>query len=160
MLWLEPKSSRVPRRAKKMEFWTSQDLIPLDCIVKNGDEFVWDMRAEKGRLWQDIVSLMPPHDTYIETHLGGGAVMRNKRPARVSIGVDIDPGLSTKRAPGNVPGLVLHSADALAFLAGYAFEGRELLYVDPPMSRPPRKTAVIIGMNIPTRTIAGSSTPS
>lgn len=45
----------------------------------------------KGRLWQDIVALMPPHDTYIETHLGGGAVIRNKRPARVNIGVDIDP---------------------------------------------------------------------
>ncbi|ODS31873.1 MAG: D12 class N6 adenine-specific DNA methyltransferase, partial [Candidatus Scalindua rubra] len=24
---------------------------------------------------------MPPHEVYIETHLGGGAVMRNKRPS-------------------------------------------------------------------------------
>ncbi|BDG74384.1 DNA adenine methylase [Roseomonas fluvialis] len=86
----------------------------------------------KGRLWQDIVSLMPPHDTYIETHLGGGAVMRNKRPARVSIGVDIDADVIREASSWDVPGLVLHAADALAFLTGYAFGGRELLYVDPP----------------------------
>jgi hypothetical protein len=35
--------------------------------------------------------MMPPHDTYIETHLGGGAVMRNKPPARNNIAIDIDP---------------------------------------------------------------------
>lgn len=86
----------------------------------------------KGRLWQDIVSLMPPHDTYIETHLGGGAVMRNKRPARVNIGVDIDPKVICAASTWNVPGLMLHNADALAFLATYAFDGLELLYVDPP----------------------------
>jgi len=86
----------------------------------------------KGRLWQDIVSLMPPHDTYIETHLGGGAVMRNKRPARINIGVDIDPEVICAANAWNVPGLILHNADALAFLTSYTFDGRELLYVDPP----------------------------
>jgi len=25
---------------------------------------------------------MPPHDTYIETHLGGGTIMKHKPPAR------------------------------------------------------------------------------
>ena len=42
-------------------------------------------------LCQAIIALMPPHDTYIETHLGGGAVMRNKPPARNNIAIDIDP---------------------------------------------------------------------
>jgi hypothetical protein len=28
-------------------------------------------------LYQNIIAMMPPHDTYIETPLGGGAVMRN-----------------------------------------------------------------------------------
>jgi len=32
--------------------------------------------------------MKPPHDTYIETHLGGGAVMRNKPPARNNIAID------------------------------------------------------------------------
>ena len=42
-------------------------------------------------LYQNIIAMMPPHDTYIETHLGGGAVMRNKPPARNNIAIDIDP---------------------------------------------------------------------
>ena len=33
-------------------------------------------------LCQPIIALMPPHDTYIETHLGGGAIMQRKPPAR------------------------------------------------------------------------------
>jgi len=34
--------------------------------------------------------LMPPHDTYIETHLGGGAIMRRKPPALHNIAIDLD----------------------------------------------------------------------
>jgi DNA adenine methylase len=35
---------------------------------------------------------MPPHDVYIEPFLGGGALMRHKRPAAVNIGIDLDEG--------------------------------------------------------------------
>jgi hypothetical protein len=35
-----------------------------------------------------IINLMPPHDVYLEPFLGGGAVLRAKKPARLSIGVD------------------------------------------------------------------------
>jgi hypothetical protein len=33
---------------------------------------------------------MPPHDTYIETHLGSGAVMFHKPLAARTIGIDVD----------------------------------------------------------------------
>ncbi len=33
---------------------------------------------------------MPPHEIYIEAHLGGGAVMRHKYPAKRNIGIEID----------------------------------------------------------------------
>ena len=39
-------------------------------------------------LYQNIIAIMPPHDTYIETHLGGGAVMQKKPPARLNIAID------------------------------------------------------------------------
>lgn len=42
-------------------------------------------------VYQNIINLIPPHDVYIETHLGGGAILRKKRPAIVNIGLDIDP---------------------------------------------------------------------
>jgi len=43
-------------------------------------------------VYQTIINLMPPHNVYIEPFLGGGAIMRMKRPARLNIGVDlVDP---------------------------------------------------------------------
>jgi len=42
-------------------------------------------------VYQTIINLMPPHQVYIEPFLGGGAIMRLKRPAALNIGVDLDP---------------------------------------------------------------------
>lgn len=39
---------------------------------------------------QRIISLMPPHEVYIEPFLGGGAILRHKKPARRRIRVDRD----------------------------------------------------------------------
>ena len=41
-------------------------------------------------LCQPLIAMMPPHDTYIETHLGGGAIMKRKPPALRNIGIDRD----------------------------------------------------------------------
>jgi len=41
-------------------------------------------------VYQRIINLMPPHRVYIEPFLGGGAVLRLKRPAAVNIGLDLD----------------------------------------------------------------------
>lgn len=40
--------------------------------------------------YQQIINLIPPHRVYIETHLGGGAIVRAKRPAAVNILIDLD----------------------------------------------------------------------
>ncbi len=40
-------------------------------------------------VYQTLINQIPPHDTYIETHLGGGAVLRHKRPAALNIGIDL-----------------------------------------------------------------------
>ena len=34
---------------------------------------------------------VPLHATYLETHLGGGAIMKRKPPAQHNIGIDLDP---------------------------------------------------------------------
>ena len=47
-------------------------------------------------VYQTIINLIPPHKTYIETHLGGGAIMRHKKPAAYNIGIDVDPGVIAK----------------------------------------------------------------
>ena len=81
-------------------------------------------------LCQPIIALMPPHDTYIETHLGGGAIMKRKPPARVNIGIDIDPGVIA-RFECDYPVQRVHGC-AHRFLAEYDYQGRELIYCDPP----------------------------
>jgi len=42
-------------------------------------------------VWQRIISEMPEHDVYIEPFWGRGTIARLKRPAVVTIGVDLDP---------------------------------------------------------------------
>ena len=81
-------------------------------------------------LCQPIIALMPPHDTYIETHLGGGAIMQRKPPARRNIGIDLDARALERFACGYAVEKI-HGC-AHQFLAEYPFMGRELVYSDPP----------------------------
>jgi site-specific DNA-adenine methylase len=81
-------------------------------------------------LCQPIIAMMPPHDTYIETHLGGGAIMRKKPPALNNIGIDMNPRpLSNFECDYPVE---LINGCAHDFLAHYNYRGSELIYCDPP----------------------------
>ena len=93
----------------------------------------------KGGVFQRLINIMPPHEVYIETHLGGGAVMRNKRPARHNMGIEIDPKIIKLWAAANQIGFELVHGDAISFLKSYQFTGKELVYCDPPYLRETRK---------------------
>ena len=81
-------------------------------------------------LCQPIIAMMPPHDTYIETHLGGGAIMRRKPAALHNIAIDLHPkAISTFNC--DYPVEKIHGC-AHQFLSTYTFHGRELVYSDPP----------------------------
>lgn len=97
----------------------------------------------KGRCYQHLVSMMPPHRTYIETHLGGGAVLRRKRPAELNIGIEADEAVVAKWAGITLPNTEIVHGDACAFLKGYAFTGAELVYSDPPYPKSTRARARI-----------------
>jgi len=81
-------------------------------------------------LCQPIIALMPPHDTYIETHLGGGAIMQRKPAALRNIGVDLDP-RALEDFSCHYPVEKVNGC-AHAFLREFPFQGRELVYSDPP----------------------------
>ena len=81
-------------------------------------------------LCQPIISMMPPHDTYIETHLGGGAIMKRKPPSLKSIGIDIDPRALSKFDCGYPVELVNECAHK--YLRNYDYGGSKLVYSDPP----------------------------
>ena len=104
---------------------------------------------------------MPPHEVYIETHLGRGYVMEKKRPAKLNIGIElnravleetikiISPGHTAKNGRTAVQPQTAVSADTATngyvagdfqflnircedFLSSYNFTGREFVYLDPP----------------------------
>ncbi len=95
----------------------------------------------KGRSYQFLINQMPPHETFVETHLGGGAVMRRKRPARINIGIDADPNV-VRRWSGNAPQAthVIHG-DAAAILPTLRLGLSDLVYSDPPYLPTTRKRA-------------------
>ena len=95
-------------------------------------------KGENG-IFQRLINLIPPHEIYIETHLGGGAVMRNKRPARDNIGIEIDPEVIKLWRATNQINFELVQGDAVTFLKNYQFTGKELVYCDPPYLRETRK---------------------
>jgi len=111
-------------------------------------------------VYQTIINLIPPHAVYIEPFLGGGAVMRLKRPAAVNVGLDLDAGavrrfrrwLQERRnlgsalagsgdAAGRISSLKTSSVDVdfrilkgdgVSYLNKYPWKGGELVYCDPP----------------------------
>ncbi len=87
----------------------------------------------KGKTYHQIINLLPPHKTYIETHLGGGAVLRNKKSAADrSLAMDRDPKVIEhwRRCFPSLASYV--EADALEFLTTTHFTGEEVIYCDPP----------------------------
>ena len=87
-------------------------------------------------MYQNIIAMMPPHETYIETHLGGGAVMKRKPPAVNNIGIDIDPEALSDFDCSYPVHLVNDSAHH--FLTHHDYSGTELIYSDPPYLRETR----------------------
>lgn len=86
----------------------------------------------KGKSYPHLLNLMPPHQTYIESHLGGGAVMRHKRAARRQIGIDIDPAVIAKWENMATVPCELVCADAVQYLDGIKVDTQTLIYADPP----------------------------
>ena len=105
-------------------------------------------------LCQPIIALMPPHDTYIETHLGGGAIMQRKPPALRNIGIDRNE-RALARLHCDYPVEKIHGC-AHRFLAEFPFTGRELVYSDPPTSTRPVPRGGAIASSTRSGTISSS----
>ena len=89
-------------------------------------------------LCQPLIAAMPPHATYIETHLGGGAIMQRKPPALRNIGIDRSARAIKAFRCGYEVELV-HGC-CHRFLAEFPFAGDELVYADPPYLHTTRKS--------------------
>ena len=90
-------------------------------------------------LCQPLIALMPPHAVYIETHLGGGAIMQRKPAALCNIGIDRDAAALSRFACDYPVERVRGCAHR--FLSRFPFDGSELVYSDPPYLPSARKSA-------------------
>jgi hypothetical protein len=112
----------------------------LDIIARSDDGAGMRYPGGKFRCFQKLINLIPPHRAYIETHLGGGAVLQNKAPAEVNIGVDRDPAVIRLFEGQFGPGYKFFAQTAEEFLEAYCFRGDEFVYSDPPYWPPSRRS--------------------
>lgn len=80
-------------------------------------------------VYQAIINLIPPHETYIEAFLGTGAIMRNKAPALVNIGLDKSKKMIDKF---NYPSAELICGCSIEYLKNYKPKSKTVIYCDPP----------------------------
>jgi DNA adenine methylase len=90
-----------------------------------------------GGAYQRIICQMPPHDVYLEPFLGSGAVMRQKLPARLNFGLDVNEGAyrTAKSYFDKQAGdYQILFGSGLKFLEEYAWQShlRYFVYMDPP----------------------------
>jgi len=104
-------------------------LIMFIMKGSTGMKSYFGSKATSG-LCQAIIAIMPPHETYIETHLGGGAIMQRKPAALHNIAIDLDLN-ALKAFKCGYPVEKIHGC-AHKFLSSYSFNGNELVYSDPP----------------------------
>ena len=88
-------------------------------------------------LCQAIIALMPPHSVYLESHLGGGAIMKRKPPAQRNIGIDVDA-RAIDQFSCEYPVELVHGC-CHHYLSNFPFDGTELVYADPPYLKSTRK---------------------
>lgn len=79
-----------------------------------------------------IIRQMPPHSLYVEPFLGGGALLRKKRPAACSIALDVDTRSTERAARCRIPGVTVITGDALEWLDKFEPPPGTLIYADPP----------------------------
>lgn len=95
-------------------------------------------------VYQNIISMMPPHKTYIELFLGSGAILRRKRKAEVSWGVDLDSDVLNRSNYDNfsVHNLSFYEGSAINFVKYNpdVFRYKSLVYADPPYLRSVRSS--------------------
>lgn len=95
----------------------------------------------KGVSFPNIINLIPPHRKYIETHLGGGAVMRHKRPASSQIGIDLDPNVIEAWTQNLAHHCEIIHGDAVNQLQSMNLDADTVIYADPPYLAETRRRA-------------------
>lgn len=91
-------------------------------------------------VYQAIINQMPPHDHYVEPFLGGGAILKHKRPATSTIAIDADNAVWRGFPKDAVPNLRLDCCDGIEWMkCRLTWKPNTLVYCDPPYLLSSRK---------------------
>lgn len=106
---------------------------PAGGIITNSDTYP----GGKGNCYQQIINLIPPHATYIEPFVGGGAILRNILPARCTIAIDSDASAIEKLRNhiadnDDETRYTLIVGNALEWLRNHTYTDGDFIYADPP----------------------------
>lgn len=78
---------------------------------------MWPGGKDGAGVVQRLINQIPPHDVFVSAFLGDCAVMRRMRPARLSIGIDLDRDNVTRWANAHgSPGWEFHCSDGIEWL--------------------------------------------
>ena len=121
-----------------MSGFRTNDLSRLGAARTGMGNRYFGSKATAG-LCQPLIAMMPPDSVYIETHLGGGAIMQRKLAALRNIGIDRN-GRALSGFRCGYPVELVHGC-CHRFLRDYPFDGTELVYSDPPYLHSTRKSA-------------------
>ncbi len=93
-------------------------------------------------VYQNIINCIRPHQVFISPFLGHCAVMRFKKPARRSVGIDLDPAVIEVWQNKGIENLELICMDGIVFLESLELEAAEpaVVYCDPPYPKDARKS--------------------
>ena len=90
-------------------------------------------KAQDG-VYQAIINNIPLHDTYIEPFLGGGAIMKFKRPATVNLAIDRNIVVLNEFKSNCGNSVTFYCSDAIEWLpkSMQLFDVDTFIYLDPP----------------------------
>ncbi len=107
----------------------------------------------KGGVFRILINQIPPHEAYVEPFLGHGAILLNKKPATLNLGIDVDPevithwvseGFSQDRESSDLPinkcHLNIKIGDAIECLKKCYIDKKTFVYCDPPYLIQTRKS--------------------
>lgn len=94
----------------------------------------------KGSYFTRIINLIPPHEVYIESHLGSGAVLHNIRPAKINIGIDLDLEIIRKYQKSFENKYIYYHGDAIEIISKMNLNKNTIIYADPPYLMSTRKS--------------------
>jgi hypothetical protein len=87
-------------------------------------------------VYQRIISQFPPHETYVDAFVGGGAILRHKRPSMKTVFIEKDDAVANywSANPFDLGGYTCIHGDALTWLSnkGRTLHEWDLVYLDPP----------------------------